>query len=390
MLDDPIVIVGSKRTPLGGFQGVFSDISATVLGAMAIQGALTQSHVAPQDIGSVFMGCVLSAGLGQSPARQASLQAGLPYETTTTLVNKVCGSALQAIASGVAELRSEGPGSVTVAGGMESMTRAPYLLPQAREGYRWGHHQLRDHLLYDGLEDAYTHQVMGKFAEETARKYQLTREVQDQYAYDAATRTLTAMNEGTFDTEIIPVKTKTEEVRQDEPPSRIKRDKISHLKPAFDPEGTVTAATSSGLADGAAAFVLTHLSTAQKKGLEPLASIRGVATHAQEPEWFTTAPIQAISKLASKVGWLLADVDLFEVNEAFAVVPLAVMKALTIPAAKMNIFGGACALGHPLGASGARILVTLLNALQHHNLKRGIAALCIGGGEAISIAIERL
>jgi acetyl-CoA C-acetyltransferase len=390
MPNNPIVIVGAKRTPMGALGGKLKSLSATDLGGVAIKGALAQGSVPPEKISSVFMGCVLSAGLGQSPARQASLKAGISYHTTTTHLNKVCGSALQAVFSATQELLTQPSEGVVVAGGMESMTNAPYLITKARQGYRLGHGTLIDHLFFDGIENASDHQLMGAFAEYTAEKYSLTRKIQDDYAQESVSRTLKALKDKTFDEEIIPVFTEGEMVSVDEPPLRIKIEKIPTLKPAFSPQGTVTAASSSALADGSSALVVTHLQTAQKEGWKPLAVIRGISTHAQEPEWFTTAPIEAISKLATQTGWLLSDVDLFEINEAFAVVPLAVMKSLNIPFSKVNIFGGACSLGHPLGASGVRIVITLLNGLQKKNLKKGIAALCIGGGEAMAIAIERL
>ena len=389
MANDPVVIVGSKRTPLGVFRGALSGLSAPILGSRAIEAALAQSTLAPEKIQSVWMGCVLSAGLGQAPARQAALKAGLPVTTPATLVNKVCGSSLQAIACATQEVLAHETGYVTIAGGMESMTGAPYILPGARMGYKIGHQQACDHLFTDGLQDAYSGDVMGVFADKTAEKYHLTRDMQDAYATASASRAIQALAEGAFGNEITPLETAAGVLKEDEPPSRLKLDKIPRFKPAFSPNGTVTAATSSSLADGAAALVLTRLSTAHKNDIPPLAIIRGMATHAHEPEWFTTAPLHAISKLASQVGWLLSDVDAFEINEAFAVVPMTAIQALNIPASKVNMLGGACALGHPLGASGARIVVTLLNVMQRHNLTRGIAALCIGGGEAIAIAVER-
>jgi len=388
MGQDPVVVVGAKRTPLGGFRGIFQGVCAVELGARALGGALDQSGASATEVSHVLMGCVLSAALGQGPGRQAALKAGLPPSVPGTLVNKVCGSSLQAIFHGVQELLCQAPGPVVLAGGMENMSRAPYLLMDVRRGLGVGHGQTLDHILWDGLEDGNSHQVMGRLAEKTAVKYNLSRKVQDAYAQETCKRALQTLKDGGFEREIVSVPLPEGSISHDEFPARLKPEKIERLKPAFLPEGTVTAATSSSLADGAAAVALTRLSTARARNFKPLALIRGMACHAQEPEWFTTAPIQAIGKLASQVGWLLNEVDLFEVNEAFAVVPLAVMQALHIPHSKMNVLGGACAMGHPLGASGARIMVTLLNALHQHQRKRGIAAICIGGGEALAVAVE--
>ena len=388
MGQDPVVVVGAKRTPLGGFRGIFQGVCAVELGARALGGALDQSGASVTEVSHVLMGCVLSAALGQGPGRQAALKAGLPPSVPGTVVNKVCGSSLQAIFHGVQELLCQESGPVVLAGGMENMSRAPYLLMDVRRGLGVGHGQMLDHIFWDGLEDSNSHQVMGKIAEKTAVKYNLSRKVQDAYAQETCKRALQTLKDGGFEREIVSVPLPEGSIHHDEFPARLKLEKIERLKPAFLPEGTITAATSSSLADGAAAVALTRLSTARGRNFKPLALIRGVACHAQEPDWFTTAPIQAITKVASQVGWLLNEVDLFEVNEAFAVVPLAVMQALHIPHAKMNVLGGACAMGHPLGASGARILVTLLNALHQHQHKRGIAAICIGGGEALAVAVE--
>jgi len=388
MGQDPVVVVGAKRTPLGGFRGIFQGVCAVELGARALGGALDQSGASVTEVSHVLMGCVLSAALGQGPGRQAALKAGLPPSVPGTVVNKVCGSSLQAIFHGVQELLCQESGPVVLAGGMENMSRAPYLLMDVRRGLGVGHGQMLDHIFWDGLEDSNSHQVMGKIAEKTAVKYNLSRKVQDAYAQETCKRALQTLKDGGFEREIVSVPLPEGSIHHDEFPARLKLEKIERLKPAFLPEGTITAATSSSLADGAAAVALTRLSTARGRNFKPLALIRGVACHAQEPDWFTTAPIQAITKVASQVGWLLNEVDLFEVNEAFAVVPLAVMQALHIPHAKMNVLGGACAMGHPLGASGARILVTLLNALHQHQGKRGIAAICIGGGEALAVAVE--
>jgi len=388
---EDIVILGAKRTPNGAFQGELSGVTATQLGSVAIEGALKDAGLDPSLVEDVLMGCVLPAGLGQAPARQAALGAGLPVNTPCTTINKVCGSGMKAVMIAAAEITARDI-DVAVAGGMESMTNAPYLLDKARGGYRMGHGRVMDHMLFDGLENAYDHLSMGVFAERTATKYKFTREDQDQFAIYSAKKALQATQDGSFADEIIPVfieKTNTE-ISKDEGPSRVKFDRVPTLKPAFDKDGTVTAANSSSISDGAAALVISSRSFADRQGLKPRAVIRGYASHAQEPEWFTTAPVSAIQALLSELDWKIEDVDLFEVNEAFAVVTMAVLSDLQIPPEKMNVFGGACALGHPIGASGARILVTLLNALEKKGLKRGIASLCIGGGEATAMAIERV
>ncbi len=389
---DPIVIVGAARTPVGGFQGDFASLAATDLGAVAIKAAVERAAVVPADIGKVIFGCVLSAGQGQAPARQAALKAGLPLSTGCTTVNKMCGSAMEATILAHDALLA-GSASVMVAGGMESMTNAPYLMPKARAGYRMGHQHVFDHMFLDGLEDAYDKgRLMGSFAEDCAAKYTFTREAQDQFALTSLSRALAANNDGTFAWEIAPVTVTGRKgdvvVDHDEQPAKATPDKIPKLKPAFSKDGTVTAANSSSISDGAAALVLMRRSEAEKRGIKPLAVIVAHATHAQEPAWFSTAPVGAIEKLYRKTGWTTKDVDLFEINEAFAVVAMAAMKEHGLPHDKVNVHGGATALGHPIGASGARILVTLIGALRKHGKKRGVAALCIGGGEATAMAIE--
>jgi acetyl-CoA C-acetyltransferase len=391
---DPVVIVGSARTPMGGFQGDLKDATAPVLGATAIKAALSRAGVAPDQIDEVVFGCVLPAGQGQAPARQAGLGAGLPYATGATTINKMCGSGMKA-AMFAHDLILAGSARIAVAGGMESMTNAPYLLDRARGGYRLGHGKVIDHMFLDGLEDAYDKgRLMGTFAEDCAEAYQFTREAQDDYALASLTRAQKAIADLSFAGEIAPVtvrsgKTETK-VTQDEQPGKAKADKIRGLKPAFREGGTVTAANSSSISDGAAALIMMRGSEAESRGLRPLAKIVGHATHAQEPHLFPTAPIAAIRKLADRTGWTLSKVDLFEINEAFAVVAMAAMRDLDLPHDKVNIHGGACALGHPIGASGARILVTLMAALTKHGLKRGVASLCIGGGEATAMAVEML
>jgi acetyl-CoA C-acetyltransferase len=392
MHNDPVVIVGAARTPMGGFQGDFSTLAASDLGAAAIKAAVERAGVAPADVDKVIFGCVLPAGQGQAPARQAALKAGLPQATGCTTVNKMCGSAMEATMLAHDALIA-GTAAVIVAGGMESMTNAPYLMPKARGGYRMGHQQVLDHMFYDGLEDAYDKgRLMGTFAEDCADKYAFTREEQDRFALASLSRALAANNDGTFAWEIAPVTVTGRRgdvvVDHDEQPAKATPDKIPLLKPAFRKDGTVTAANSSSISDGAAALVLMRRSEAEKRGLKPLAVIVAHTTHAQEPAWFSTAPVGAIEKLYRKTGWTTRDVDLFEINEAFAVVTMAAMKEHGLAHEKVNVHGGACALGHPIGASGARIIVTLLGALRKHGGRRGVAALCIGGGEATAIAIE--
>ena len=389
---DPVVIVGMARTPMGGMMGDLAPVKAPDLGAVAIKGALEGAGVTAGDVDETIMGCVLPAGQGQAPARQAAKYAGVPDDVGALTVNKMCGSGMKAMMLGHDSILA-GTNDVVIAGGMESMTNAPYLLPKARGGYRYGHDKVYDHMALDGLEDAYEPgRAMGTFAEETARRYQFTREQQDAYAIESVKRAQRAIAEGDFDGEVVsvPVKTRKGEVvvDTDEQPGKARLDKIPQLRAAFAKDGTVTAATSSSISDGAAALILMKRSEADKRGLKPIAEIKGHSTHAQEPEWFTTAPIGAIEKLLGRVGWSKDEVDLFEINEAFAVVPMAAMKELGLDHDKVNVNGGACALGHPIGASGARISVTLLNALRKRGLKKGVASLCIGGGEATAVALE--
>lgn len=395
-VNDPIVIVGMARTPIGAFQGQFASLSGAQLGSVAIQAALKRAAAGPNDVQEVIMGCVLSAGQGQAPARQAALGAGLAKETACVTINKMCGSGMKAIML-ANDLLSANTNEIMVAGGMESMTNAPYLLPQARAGMRLGHGQVMDHMFFDGLEDAYDKgKLMGVFAEATAERYGFTREAQDEFAVRSLQRAQRAIQQESFVEEIAPItvmdkKTKTEKnIDTDETPLTVKIDKIPQLRPAFKSDGTVTAANSSSISDGAAALVMMRLSVAQARGFTPLAKIVGHAQHSQESQWFTTAPVSAIKNVLQKINWKVNEVDLFEVNEAFAVVTMAAIEDLKLPIDKVNIHGGACALGHPIGASGARIVVTLLAALRKYGLKRGIAALCIGGGEATALAIERM
>lgn len=392
--DDPIVIVGAARTPMGGFQGDLQGATAPELGAAAIAASLDRAGVAPEAVEEVIFGNVLPAGLGQAPARQASKGAGIPDAAGCTTVNKMCGSGMKATML-AADLLTAGTNDIMVAGGMESMTNAPYLLPKARGGMRLGHGQVVDHMFLDGLEDAYDRgRLMGTFAEETATHFQFTREAQDGFAIESLTRAQKAQADGTFASEIAPVTVKTRKgavvVVEDEQPRTANSDKIPTLKPAFAKDGTVTPANSSSISDGAAALVLMRRSKAEAMGLAPIAEIMAHATHAQAPAWFTTAPVDAIRMCLAKARWDKNDVDLFEVNEAFAVVAMAAMRELDLPHDKVNIHGGACALGHPIGASGARILVTLLNALAKYDLEKGVASLCIGGGEATALAVRRL
>jgi acetyl-CoA C-acetyltransferase len=391
-MTDPVVIVGAARTPMGGFQGELKDFVAPELGGVAIRAAVERAGLLPVDIQEVIMGCVLPAGQGQAPARQASLGAGLPLSTGCTTVNKMCGSGMKA-AMLANDLLRAGTNDIMVSGGMESMTNAPYLLPKARAGYRMGHQQVIDHMFFDGLEDAYEKgRLMGTFAEDAAEKFGFTRAEQDAFAVASLQRAQKANSEGWFAWETVPVALKAGKgdrfVDKDEQPFKANFDKIPQLKPAFRKDGTVTAANSSSISDGAAALVLTRRSIAEKRGLQPLATIMGHSTHAQEPGLFVTAPVGAIRKLFDSTGWTAKDVDLFEINEAFAVVTLAAMREHGLPHEKVNVHGGACALGHPIGASGARILVTLIGALRKYGLKRGVASLCIGGGEATAMAVE--
>lgn len=392
MSKDPVVIVSAARTPMGGLQGVLKGFAAAELGAAAIRAAVERATVKAEQVDEVIMGCVLPAGQGQAPARQASLGAGLPLGTGCTTINKMCGSGMKA-AMFAHDLLAAGTNDIMVAGGMESMSNAPYLLPKARTGYRMGHQQVLDHMFFDGLEDAYDKgRLMGTFAEDCAGQYSFTREAQDSFAVESLKRAQAANENGSFAWETVPIAIKAGKdeqfVERDEQPFKANFDKIPMLKPAFRKDGTVTAANSSSISDGAAALVMMRRSTAEKLGLKALATVIGHSTHAQEPGLFTTAPVGAIRKLYEKTGWTTNSVDLFEVNEAFAVVTMAAMHEHSIAHDKINVHGGACALGHPIGASGARILVTLIGALRARNLKRGIASLCIGGGEATAMAIE--
>jgi acetyl-CoA C-acetyltransferase len=392
--EDPVVICGAARTPIGGFQGDFKDVAATQLGAVAIRAAVERAGLDADAIDEVLFGCVLPAGLGQAPARQAALGAGLKLSTGATTVNKVCGSGMKATML-ANDLLIAGSARVAVAGGMESMTNAPYLLDRARAGYRLGHQRVLDHMFLDGLEDAYDKgRLMGTFAEKCARDYGFTRAEQDAYALESLKRAQKAGSDGSFAAEITPVTVQQpggeRVVSQDEQPLKAKPEKIPLLKPAFDENGTVTAGNASSISDGAAALVLMRRSEAERRRIAPKAVIVGHATHSQEPSLFTTAPIGAIRKLLDRAGWALADVDLFEINEAFAVVVMAAMRDVGLPHEKVNVHGGACALGHPIGASGARIIVTLLAALERYGLRRGVASLCIGGGEATAMAVERV
>lgn len=392
MIEDPVVIVSMARTPMGNFQGFFKDVAATELGAVAIRAALDRAELSSDSVDEVLMGCVLPAGLGQAPARQAALGAGLSLSTPCTTINKMCGSGMKSVMLSH-DMLIAGSAEKVIAGGMESMTNAPYLLPKARAGYRMGHQKVIDHMFYDGLEDAYEKgRLMGSFAEDCAKSYNFTREAQDTFAKNSIQRAQNAVQKGIFLKEIVPVMVKTKEaetaIGHDEGPVTAKVEKISHLRPAFSVDGTVTAANSSSISDGAAALMLMRHSLAKKLGLKPLVKIVGHSTFAQAPALFTTAPIGAIEKLLQKINWSVDDVDLFEINEAFAVVVMAAMESLKLPYEKVNVHGGACVLGHPIGASGARILVTLINALQTYQLKRGVAALCIGGGEATAMAVE--
>jgi acetyl-CoA C-acetyltransferase len=390
MAADPIVIASAARTPMGGFQGTLKTLPAWSLGAAAIRAAVERAGVAPADVDEAIMGNVLPAGQGQAPARQAAIGAGLPEFTGCTTINKVCGSGMKA-AMLAADSIAVGTNRIMVAGGMESMSNAPYLLPKARSGLRLGHAEIKDHMFLDGLEDAYDRgRLMGTYAEDTAARYGYTREAQDRYAIASLARAQNAIRAGRFRREIVSVRTATSVVEEDEQPLRADPERIPQLKPAFRKDGTVTAANSSSISDGAAALILMSASEAERRGITPLARIVAHATHAQAPAWFSTAPVGAIGKLFQKTGWDAKSTDLFEINEAFAVVAMAAIDDLGLDGERVNVNGGACALGHPIGASGARIVVTLLHALEQHGLTRGIAALCIGGGEATAMAIERI
>jgi acetyl-CoA C-acetyltransferase len=391
---DPIVIVGAARTPIGAFQGDLSGLAAPELGAAAIRAAVERAAILATEVDEVLFGCVLPAGQGQAPARQAALGAGLPFSAGATTVNKMCGSGMKAVML-AHDLLLAGSANIIVAGGMESMSNAPYLLDRARSGYRMGHGRVLDHMFLDGLEDAYDKgRLMGTFAEDCAQSYAFTRKAQDEFALASLARAQKATADGTFAAEIVPVTVKADkterQVAHDELPLKATPERIPHLKPAFRAGGTVTAANSSAISDGAAALVLMRLSKSEQLGLKPLATIAAHASYANQPALFPTAPIGAVRALAERSGWSLADVDLFEINEAFAVVAMAAMRDLGLAHEKVNVHGGACALGHPIGASGARILVTLLAALQKYHLRRGIASLCIGGGEATAVAIEAI
>ncbi len=391
MSSDAVVIVAAKRSPLGAFQGALSDASSPDLAAAAIRACVEESGVSADDISEVLMGCVLPAGVGQAPARQAAIKAGLPLHAGCTTLNKVCGSGMKATMLGN-DLIHAGSASIVVAGGMESMSNAPYLMPKARTGYRMGHQEVLDHMFFDGLQNPSDGNMMGHFAELTAKKYGFTREDQDAFAIASVTRARAAMASGEFDAEITPVTIDTRKgavtVGEDEGPGTANIEKITTLRPAFAKDGTITAASSSSISDGAAALLLMSASEARKRGLKALATIAGHSGFAHEPEWFTTAPVFAIKALHDKLGWTPDNVDLYEINEAFACVTMAAMTDLGLDHKKVNVNGGACALGHPIGATGARIIVTLLHALRNQKKKRGVASLCIGGGEAVAIGIE--
>ncbi len=393
MTDRSVVIVSAKRTPIGAFQGAFAPVTAPQLGAAAAHAAIVAAGIAAEHIQEVIMGCVLPAGLGQAPARQAALGAGVPVSVPATTVNKMCGSGLKAVMLAADQIRA-GDVEIALAGGFESMTNAPYLLPKARSGYRMGHGEVLDHMFYDGLQSPFDGQLMGCFAERTASRYGFTRAAQDAFAAESVQRALRAVEAGDFEAEIAPVTVKGRKgeivIARDETPFTCDVSKIASLKPAFAKDGTVTAASSSSISDGAAALVVMRESTARARGLKPLARVLAYASQAQEPEWFTTAPGGAIKQTLAKLGWKPQDADLYEVNEAFAVVTLAAMRDVDIDHARMNVNGGACALGHPIGATGARILTTLVHALARRGMSRGMASLCIGGGEAVAMAIERI
>jgi acetyl-CoA C-acetyltransferase len=386
-----IVIVAARRTPIGAFQGVLGPAKATELGSAAIGAVVADAGIEPADLDQVLMGCVLPAGLGQAPARQAAIGAGIPVGVPCTTVNKMCGSGMMTVMLAHDQIRA-GTAKVVVAGGLESMSNAPYLLPKARGGYRMGHQEALDHMFYDGLQDPWEGQMMGHYAEQTAGKYGFTREQQDAFAIESVTRAQAAVAAGTFADEITPVTVKSRKaetvVDSDETPGTVSIDKIPTLRPAFAKDGTVTAASSSSISDGAAALLLMGADEADRRGIEPMARLVGHSGAAQEPAWFTTAPVAAITSLHEKLGWTPDEVDLYEINEAFAVVTMAAMHDIGLDHAKVNVNGGACALGHPIGATGARISTTLLHALKARNLKRGIASLCIGGGEAVAIGVE--
>ncbi len=392
-IQNPVVIVAARRTPIGAFQGALGPVSAPELSAVATRACVQDAGIDPADIDEVLLGCVLAAGIGQAPARQAALAAGLPVSVGCITINKVCGSGLQAAMLGHDLIRA-GSASVVMAGGMESMTNAPYLLPKARAGYRMGHQEVLDHMFFDGLQNPYDGQLMGYFAEQTAQTYKFSREAQDKFAIESVRRALAATEDGAFSAELAPVVVKNRNgeatVDRDEEPFRCDIDRIPTMRPAFAKDGTVTAASSSSIADGAASLLLMTETEAERRDIRPLARIVGHARHSQEPEWFTTAPVSAVKSLQESIGWTTQDVDLYEINEAFACVTMAAIADVGLDSAKVNVNGGACALGHPIGASGARILTTLLHALRRRGGQRGIASLCIGGGEAVAMAIEAL
>ncbi len=391
MAKDSVVILSARRTPIGAMLGAFASVPGHALGAQAMRGALESAGLDPGLLGEVVMGCVLPAGQGQAPARQAALAAGVPKSVPATTVNKMCGSGMRAVMYGADHIAA-GSADFVLAGGLESMTNAPYLLPKARAGYRMGHGEILDHMFYDGLQSPWDGKLMGCFADATAAKYAFSRADQDAFAAESVRRAVAAVESGAFEAEIAPVRIADRKgeriVARDETPYTVSLEKIPNLKPAFGKDGTVTAASSSSIADGAAALVLARADAAEKAGLRPIARIVAHASHAREPEWFTIAPVGAIQSALSRAGWKAADVDLYEINEAFAVVAMAAMKDVGIAHDKVNVHGGACALGHPIGATGARILTTLVHALRKHGKKRGLAALCIGGGEATAVAIE--
>ena len=393
MSNHDVVIVSAKRTPIGAFQGALAPLSATQLGTAAIRAAVESAGLKGSDIQEVIMGCVLPAGLGQAPARQAALGAGVPVNTPATTINKMCGSGLKAVMMAADQIRA-GEAEIVVAGGLESMTNAPYLLLKARGGYRMGHGEIFDHMMYDGLQSPFDGKAMGCFGDSTAAKYNFTRAMQDAFAAESVRRAMRAVENGDFDAEVVSVTAKTRKgetvISRDETPGTCNIEKIPTLKPAFSKDGTVTAASSSSISDGAAALVVMSGAAARARGLKPLARVLAYSSHAQEPEWFTTAPVGAIKKTLEKLGWRQSDADLYEINEAFAAVPMAAMHDLDIDHARVNVNGGACALGHPVGATGARILTTLVHTLKSRGGKRGIASLCIGGGEAVALAVEMI
>ena len=391
MSQTEVVIVSARRTPIGAFQGALAPVTAPQLGAAAAKAAVEAAGIREADVQEVILGCVLPAGLGQAPARQAAIGAGIPLATPATTINKMCGSGLKAVMMAADQIRA-GNADIVLAGGLESMTNAPYLLPKARGGYRMGHGEVLDHMFYDGLQSPFDGKLMGCFAEATASKYRFSREEQDAFAAESVRRALRALDSGEFDAEVTPITVKGRKgvtvVARDETPGTCDISRIPTLKPAFGKDGTVTAASSSSISDGAAALVIASADAAAARGLKPVARILAQASHAQEPEWFTTAPVGAIRKVLTRLGWKPHDADLYEINEAFATVTLAAMREIDIDHARVNVNGGACALGHPIGATGARILTTLLHALHHRGGRRGIASLCIGGGEAVAVAVE--